>query len=137
MAASDLTDTLAITVATRFVAAINAHDVDELVGLMTDDHCFVDSLGHVVSGREQMRHAWRGYFALVPDYSITIERIFSDRDVVVLCGVAGGTLARGGDVAPEDSWSTPVALRACITGSLVAEWRVYADNEPLRALMRR
>jgi hypothetical protein len=30
---------------------------------------------------------------------------------------------------------TPAAFRALIEDGKVAEWRVYADNEPLRRLM--
>ena len=33
-------------------------------------------------------------------------------------------------------WQTPAAWKARIRGPLVAEWRVYADNEPIRAIMR-
>jgi uncharacterized protein (TIGR02246 family) len=117
----------------RFVAAVNAHDVEQLVALTTLDHRLVDSLGAVLTGQDQIRAAWRGYFAIVPDYYITIERVFSDAQEVVVCGVAGGTLLTGGN---EDAWSTPVALRAQIAEGLIAEWRVYADNEPLRERMR-
>jgi uncharacterized protein (TIGR02246 family) len=120
----------------RFVAAINAHDVEQLVALMTLDHRLVDSLGKVLTGRDQMRAAWSGYFAMVSDYHITIERVFSDAQEVIVCGVAGGTLSTGGAYRPENAWSTPVALRAQITEGLIAEWRVYADNEPLRESMR-
>jgi uncharacterized protein (TIGR02246 family) len=120
----------------RFVAAINAHDVEQLVALMTPDHRLVDSLGKVLTGQDQMRAAWRGYFAMVPDYHITIERVFSDPQEVIVCGIADGTLSTGGTHRPEDAWSTPVALRAQITDGLVAEWHVYADNEPLRERMR-
>jgi|SoimicMinimDraft_14_1059742.scaffolds.fasta_scaffold14628_1 hypothetical protein len=38
----------------RFVAAINAHNVEQLVALMTLDHRLVDSLGNVLTGRDQM-----------------------------------------------------------------------------------
>jgi len=33
--------------------------------------------------------------------------------------------------------STPAALRALMRGTLVAEWQVYADNEPIRRCMQR
>jgi len=32
--------------------------------------------------------------------------------------------------------SAESVVRAVIEGGLVAEWRVYADNEPMRRLMR-
>jgi hypothetical protein len=37
---------------------------------------------------------------------------------------------------PENHWTTPAAWRASIRDGLIAEWRVYADNEPIRQIMR-
>ena len=48
----------------EFVAAINEHDLDRLLGLMTEDHVFVDSGGATVRGREAMGGAWQGYFGV-------------------------------------------------------------------------
>ncbi len=112
-----------------FVNAINHQNVDEIVGLMTEDHVFTDSMGTAVRGRTRMRAGWAGYFRIVPDYTITVEETFSDGSVVILLGVARGTYAAG-------AWSTPAAWRAKVRDDRVAEWRVYADNEPLRRLMK-
>jgi ketosteroid isomerase-like protein len=124
-------------VARSFVAAINRHDLDDLAALMTPDHRFIDSLGNVVEGREKMRTGWVAYFKMVPDYRITIDECICRDPVVVLFGVAEGTLAVESELKRENRWSTPIALRATLAGGLVAEWRVYADNEPIRALMRK
>lgn len=147
------------SVARAFVAAINRRDVDGLAELMTPGHRFVDSLGNVVEGREKMRAGWVGYFRMVPDYSIEIEESFCGEDpgnadpsappsllsgfaqddkanVVVTLGMARGTYAPDGELKPENRWETAVALRALIVDGKVAEWRVYADNEPMRRLMR-
>jgi uncharacterized protein (TIGR02246 family) len=124
-------------VAQAFLRAINRQDVEDLVQLMAPDHRFVDSLGNVVAGREQMRAGWTGYFKMVPDYSIAVEESFCDGSVVVMLGVAEGTYAPGGGIQPENRWKTPVALRAQVDEGLVSEWRVYADNEPLREKMRK
>jgi len=123
--------------ARKFVAAINRRDVDALAALMTAEHRFVDSLGNVVEGRDKMRAGWAGYFKMVPDYRINVDESVSDGLVVVLLGVAEGTYAADGEMKPENHWSTPVALRAGVTDGLIAEWRVYADNEPLRQIMRK
>jgi hypothetical protein len=90
-----------------------------------------------VTGREQMTKGWQAYFAMVPDYTITIDETFADGSVVVLLGLAQGTYATGGQLQPENKWQTPAAWRAVVRGSLVAEWRVYADNEPIRQVMRK
>jgi uncharacterized protein (TIGR02246 family) len=122
-------------VAQAFVRAINRQDADALAALMTEEHRFLDSLGTIVTGREAMRAGWRGYFRIVPDYTIAIEEILSDGPVVLLLGVAQGTYAPGGQPKAENRWSTPAAFRAFIEDGKVAEWRVYADNEPIRKLM--
>jgi hypothetical protein len=73
---------------------------------------------------------------MVPDYSIIVEEIFCDGPVVVMLGKARGTYSTDGELKAENRWETPAAWRAVVEGGLVAEWRVYADNEPMRKLMR-
>lgn len=127
----------AISVAQAFVRTINRHDEDELAALMTAEHCFIDSLGNAVPGREKMKAGWAAYFLMVPDYSIAIEETYSDGPVVVMLGVAEGTYAPDGKLKPENHWKTPAVFRALVEQDLVAEWRVYADNEPIRERMRK
>ncbi len=123
------------TVAHAFLRAINRQDVDALVALMSPEHRFVDSLGNVVEGREKLREGWAAYFRMVPDYAVAIEETYPSERAVVLLGVAQGTFTRNGTLHPENRWQTPVAVRALVEDGLVAEWRVYADNEPIRKVM--
>jgi uncharacterized protein (TIGR02246 family) len=130
-------DGLAESVAHAFVRAINRQDVEGLVALMAPKHRFVDSLGNAVEGREKMRAGWAAYFRMVPDYSIAVEELFCDGPAVLMLGVVEGTYAPAGELKAENRWKTPVALRAQVEDGLVAEWRVYADNEPIRERMRK
>ncbi|MGA2170359.1 MAG: nuclear transport factor 2 family protein [Terracidiphilus sp.] len=123
------------SVAQAFVRAINRQDVEALAELMAPEHRFIDSLGNLVEGREKMRAGWAGYFRMVPDYQIAVEEIFCDGTVVVMLGVAEGTYAPNGELRAENRWETPAAWRAFVEDGKVAEWRVYADNEPMRRLM--
>jgi ketosteroid isomerase-like protein len=123
------------SVARAFVQAINTHDVNALVELMLIDHVFVDSLGTAIGGKETMRKGWEGYFRMVPDYTLTIEETYSSGDVTVMLGVAHGTYTTDGRLLPENEWKTPGAFKAVIEDGKVKEWRVYADNEPIRQLM--
>jgi hypothetical protein len=126
-------------VAEQFVTAINAHDVECLATLMTSDHRFIDSLGAVVEGRDSMRDGWKFYFAMVSDYHLEISRFFSAeaaKDETMLVGVASGSYWSDGLKRPNSRWSTPVALRAVVRDGQIAEWQVYADNEPIRQQMR-
>lgn len=111
--------------ARSFVEAVNAHDPAAIVALTTADHRFIGSLGTTITA-EKLTAAWQGYFQMVPDYRITVTRWIADGDTVVMLGTASGA-----------SWSTPAAWRALIRDGKVAEWQVYADNEPIREIMRR
>lgn len=121
-----------LDVVLRFVAAVNFHDLAGIAALMTDDHRFVDSLGAVVGGAAQMREGWQAYFQMVPDYHIDVRESFFNGAVVVLLGTAWGTYAPDGPRSSENQWETPAAWRAVVRGDRVAEWQVYADNEPIR-----
>ena len=125
-----------LQVTQKFVERINAGDVAGLATLMTEDHRFIDSLGNVVSGREAMKAGWAGYFSMVPDYRLTAQQWLCDGPVAVMLGTASGSYSPDGSLHPERRWTTPVACRAAVQGGLVAEWQVYADNEPIRQLMR-
>jgi ketosteroid isomerase-like protein len=124
------------TVVRRFVERINAHDLAGIVALLAPDHRFVDSLGAAFEGRETLRAGWAGYLRMVPDYAIELERVVADGDEVVLIGSARGTYSRDGALHPADSWRTPAAWLARVERGLLAEWRVYADNEPIRQRLR-
>lgn len=140
-----------VGVARTFVEAVNRQDVDALVALMTPEHLFTDTLGNVARGRESLREGWTLYFQMVPDYRFEVEETYVNDSSVVMLGIAGGTYshafesvrATGGPTMLPDGtskvmnkWQTPTAVRARIDGDKVAEWQVFADNEPVRKLMR-
>jgi ketosteroid isomerase-like protein len=107
-----------------FFDAINRHDPDALVALMTEDHIFIDSLGASARGRENMRAGWRAYFAMCPDYRVSHEDIFHTGNIVAVFGSAAGTIR-------EIAWKTPAAWRVVVRDGLIQEFRVYADNKPV------
>jgi len=57
-----------------FIDSINAHDLESLAKLTTDDHVFIDSYGNEMQGRETMTAGWRGYFELFPDTTLRFLR---------------------------------------------------------------
>jgi ketosteroid isomerase-like protein len=122
--------------ARSFVEAVNAHDPAAIVALTTADHRFIDSLGNTIAAAK-LAEAWQSYFRMVPDYRIAVTRWIADGDTVVALGTASGTFTSDGTIRPENAWSTPAAWRALIRDGKVAEWQVYADNEPIREIMRR
>jgi ketosteroid isomerase-like protein len=129
-----------LEIAMEFIKRINAGDVNSLCQLMTESHIFQDALGKRFMGRETMRQGWSAYFKAVPDYKVRAEEFFQTKNTLAIFGVASGTCAgdangNGASATVDKFWQVPAAWRAVIDGGLVAEWRVYADNQPLRKLM--
>lgn len=73
---------------------------------------------------------------MVPDYQITITETFEEGERVALFGSAGGTHVAGGELLASNRWETPAAWSAVVKSGRVSEWRVYADNELIRRIMR-
>jgi ketosteroid isomerase-like protein len=122
-------------IANQFVAAINNHDNDVCYELMSEDFRFIDSEGKSYDGRK--KSFWPDYFEIVPDYKISISEVLVSGNTVVLLGSASGTYTPDGTLNPDDYWSTPAAWRAVIVGDRIKEWQVYADNKPIREIMKK
>jgi ketosteroid isomerase-like protein len=123
-----------LEVAMDFIKRINSGDVNALCELLTEGHIFQDALGKRFIGRETMRRGWTMYFKMVADYQVHADEFFQTDDRLAIFGTASGRYA-GGGAAKENFWEVPAAWRATVQGGLIAEWRVYADNQPLRKLM--
>jgi ketosteroid isomerase-like protein len=123
-----------LEVAMDFVKRINSGDVNALCELMTEGHIFQDALGKRIIGRETMRQGWTMYFKLVSNYQVHAVEFFQTGDRLAILGTASGRYTGGGE-ANNNFWEVPAAWLAVVKDGLVAEWRVYADNQPLRKLM--
>jgi ketosteroid isomerase-like protein len=108
-----------------FIERINAHDIEGLGALMSDDHTFVDAHGNQVSGRERMIAGWRGYFEWFPDYYIEVTEVFEDGERLALFGFAGGTFRN----KEGENWRLPAAWKATVEGARVTLWQVFADTK--------
>jgi len=110
-----------------FNECINRADVEGLSVLMTEDHVFIDRENRVVNGRERMTDGWREFFCRFPDYRNTFDSMSSRGDRVVILGYA---------VWEEGGEPDHVIWTATIRDDLVAEWRIYEDNEETRRVLR-
>jgi ketosteroid isomerase-like protein len=126
-----------VQVVLKFEELINGRNADTIAALMAADGEFIDSLGNRIQGAEKLRSAWAGYFKMVPDYSISHSEIFADGNSVALFGSAQGTFAKDGRMDKQNYWKTPAAWRAVVKDGRISIWQVYADNEPIRAIMRK
>ncbi len=108
-----------------FIDRINAHDVEGLGALMSDDHIFIDAHGKQVCGKERMIAGWRGYFEWFPDYYIEVTDLFEDGDRLALTGFASGSFQG----KPTESWRLPAAWKAIVKDGRVTLWQVFADTK--------
>jgi len=82
-----------------------------------------------------MHEGWRAYFKTVADYQIHADEFFQTGERLAIFGTASGTYSGDGGASSDKFWKVPAAWRVVIRDGLVAEWCVYADNQPLRKLM--
>jgi len=73
--------------------------------------------------------------SLFPDYAVSHQDILCDGELVLLTGTACGMLAVAGQLPKENHWEIPAAWKAVVRGGQIAEWHVYADNQPARKVM--
>jgi ketosteroid isomerase-like protein len=126
-----------IEVVLKFEELINARNPQDVCALMTTDGEFIDSLGNRLQGAQKLLAAWEGYFKMVPDYSISHSEIFANGNTVAVFGSAQGTFTKDGKLKKEDFWKSPASWRAVVKDGKIAVWQVFADNEPIRVVMRK
>ena len=119
----------------RYNEAWNAHDVDAIVALHTDDSVFENhTTGDVNVGKEAIARAISGIFTVFPDLSFETRRQYLRDDLVVqewtARGTHGGKMTRAGlEVEPtgrsvEYRGMDVIPLR----DGLVARKDVYSDS---------
>ncbi|MBK6504796.1 MAG: Type 1 glutamine amidotransferase-like domain-containing protein [Ignavibacteria bacterium] len=120
--------------AIAFVEKINEHDIEGLAGLMTDDHKFIDSMDNIVTGKEEMTEAWKGFLSWFPHYEISIVNTLMSGDSVGFFGRARGTFGKKRP-GVRDKFDIPASWRAKIENGKVKEWQAIADNEAVRYII--
>src|SRR5256885_10526274 len=119
----------------RYNDAWNAHDIDAVVAMHTEDSVFENHVtGDVNVGREQIGSAIRGIFSVFPDLSFEGRRQYLREDLVVqewtARGTHEGTMCRGG-IAVEPT-GRKVDYKGMdvipIRHGLVARNDVYSDS---------
>jgi steroid delta-isomerase-like uncharacterized protein len=122
----------------RYNAAWNAHDVEAIVSMHTEDSVFENHVtGDRNVGREQVGNAVAGIFSVFPDLSFETRRAYVREDLVVqewtARGTHEGTMRRSGIEVP------PTGRRVEYKGmdvipirdGLVARKDVYSDSVTL------
>jgi limonene-1,2-epoxide hydrolase len=120
----------------EFVERINAHDVDGILDLMSDDYRFINSAGDAFRGKAFMRATWKAHFVQYPDFNIRIDRVLSDSGAVGLFGMASGTLTRDGQILDENHWEIPSAFLGIARGGKMVHWQVFSDTSMVFDLIK-
>ena len=126
-----------ISIVNDYLTAINAANVDKICSLITPDHVFTDSQNNRMTGSDNMRRAWAGYFALFPDYHIEIQETFVNENVICMLGYASGTYQNRKDSENSNSWRIPAAWKAILKDNKISHWQVYADNMVVKEIIDR
>lgn len=115
----------------KFIDAINNHQVDEIVSLMSDDHIFIDGQGNTSMGKQGMSEGWKGYFELFPDYTIEVTDIIAGEPVIGLFGFVHATYKNIADESNSNFWKTPASWKAIVENNKIKHWQVYCDYSNL------
>ena len=122
----------------RYNAAWNAHDIETIVSLHTEDSVFENHVtGDVNVGREQIRRAIAGIFAVFPDLTFETRCSYIREDLVVqewtARGTHEGTMTRSGiEIEPTGRKVDYKGMDVIpIRDGLVARKDVYSDSVTL------
>ena len=122
----------------RYNAAWNAHDVEAIVGMHTEDSVFENHVtGDVNVGREAIGKAIGGLFAVFPDLAFETRRAYVRDDLVVqewtARGTHEGTMTRSGIEVPPTGRKVDYKGMDVIPirDGLVARKDVYSDSVTL------
>jgi ketosteroid isomerase-like protein len=114
-----------------FVKAINDHDVNEIVNLMSEDHIFIDSQNNKSVGKKGMKEGWEGYYELFPDYQIEISDITENKSLIGLFGYVNATYKNKTNKLNSNFWRTPASWKAIVENNKIKHWQVYCDYSDL------
>ena len=121
----------------RFVEAINDHNVDEIINLMSEDHVFIDAYGDTYIGKKGMKEGWEGYYGLFPDYKIDVSDIMESDPIIGLFGYASATYKNMGDESNSNFWRVPASWKAIVENNKIKHWQVYCDYSKLFKIIDR
>jgi ketosteroid isomerase-like protein len=76
-----------------------------IVSFLSDDHVFIDAQDNRYKGKQRMGESWTDYFVLFPDYTITVEDMLEQENMVAVFGYASVTYKGLAD--PEYFWRLP------------------------------
>lgn len=128
----------------RFIAAVNAHDVDRLEPLLTEDFTYIDSWREGVRGRDKVMAAFRSLMAIDPEFGIEVDKMDWREPHVLMSGRVNSrhfgsgrravwqVLVRDGRVAEYQAWAEggPPPMSRALSPQHVADMSDRAADKP-------
>ena len=108
-----------------FIGSINAHDVEGLGALMSDDHTFIDAHDNQISWQREDARRLARLPRVVSRLLHRSYRCVRGRDSFALLGFAGGSYQN----QQSESWRLPAEWKAIVQNDLVTLWQVFADTK--------
>ena len=108
----------------QFVEAINEHNVEKIIELMSEDYEFIDTWNRKETKKE-MSIGWKDYFEWFPDYHIEILEYFKSNASIGLLGFASGSYKGN----KNSYWKIPAFLKITVEKEKVKLWQVVADSK--------
>lgn len=128
----------------RFVAALNAHDVDLLESLLTEDFTYIDSWREGVRGRAKVMAALRSLIMIDPEFGIEVDKMDWRDPHVLMTGRVNSrqfgsgrravwqVLVRDGQVAEYQAWAEggPPPMSRMLAPQHVTDMSDRASDKP-------
>lgn len=105
----------------RFVAALNAHDVDAIAPLLTEDFTYIDSWREGVTGRDTVMAALRSLLMVDPGFRIEVEQMDWRAPLMLMTG-----RVHSRHFGPDRRAVWQVTVR----DGLIAEYQAWAEGGP-------
>jgi len=119
----------------KYAAAKNAHDVEAIVALRSDDCVdYQAATGLRIEGKDAIRRFFAGFYASVPDYYGDFDGVAYGHDAAVVWGRWGGTTTDdlfGVETEPGRRLEVPCSFVCTFRDGLLVEDRQYFDAATL------
>lgn len=107
----------------RYVAALNARDVDRVAELLHPDCRFIDSHGEWIEGRDAIIAATRRFFALEKAFRLKLDAVI-EHD--------GEVLLRGKAEAEQPEFRRDALWKARVEGGKIIFWQSFGPQDSPR-----
>ncbi|MGC6768296.1 nuclear transport factor 2 family protein [Enterococcus sp. LJL128] len=107
-----------------FVAAINHQDLPQIIQMMSEDFCFIDTYGDK-EDKEQMKIGWQGYFDWFPDYTIEVDDYIESEKFSMIIGTASASYLGN----KSKSWYFPACWKVVVKNNQIQLWQVFCDSK--------